>query len=630
MSTTRRPAGPGGLSSNSVVVPRAGGSLNTTPRSATHLASTDTRKADGRDLIVTRGLQQLLENERKHRQAEESMLGPALGGKSKAKGQRRSVGQAPKFIICYLCGRQFGTASIDIHRPQCYLKRLIVWERGDPAIRGPKPLSPKEHGKMMKARTANAEAAGGPATGGGYSCTGRIGGGGFGRQAPLNDVELYNQLQMEAFNDTALSPCPNCGRTFLPDRLQVHLKSCRPGKTAKPIPTAASRVAPPVATPSAPTTSASPVSAKDRRIRAASAYKVPANAGAGDVARGADPSPKPSDHTMSSYTLPNEENAEDQMPPTNASSSRNPGRAGSESNTRVLAGNAPNGAAAAPKAPSRDVIELVVEMDVEDTNPPSPRADTEQRLSFVAMTGADPDMLGSSAPNRPALMEPSVAPPPTSSPPGTNAHANGSGSNGAGNAPLSQSTWRDSAAGSQPQGHGTPSTVRAADASGVTEEKQAEDSFGTNVHYNPATEHDLAVRGGLEGGAEGEHNIAKKIRLNNVSHFKNVPSRLNLQRQSTEADLVPCTYCGRKFLPERVQKHEDCCIDRSKPLAARKGGTLPVPPSTGAATPRRAKLTPAAPAVESAATGKAKFCGGCGCKISESDQKFCTECGHKL
>ncbi|TPP47363.1 zinc-finger of a C2HC-type family protein [Leishmania donovani] len=554
MSTTRRPAGPGGLSSNSVVVPRAGGSLNTTPRSATHLASTDTRKADGRDLIVTRGLQQLLENERKHRQAEESMLGPALGGKSKAKGQRRSVGQAPKFIICYLCGRQFGTASIDIHRPQCYLKRLIVWERGDPAIRGPKPLSPKEHGKMMKARTANAEAAGGPATGGGYSCT---------------------------------------------DRLQVHLKSCRPGKTAKPIPTAASRVAPPVATPSAPTTSASPVSAKDRRIRAASAYKVPANAGAGDVARGADPSPKPSDHTMSSYTLPNEENAEDQMPPTNASSSRNPGRAGSESNTRVLAGNAPNGAAAAPKAPSRDVIELVVEMDVEDTNPPSPRADTEQRLSFVAMTGADPDMLGSSAPNRPALMEPS-------------------------------STWRDSAAGSQPQGHGTPSTVRAADASGVTEEKQAEDSFGTNVHYNPATEHDLAVRGGLEGGAEGEHNIAKKIRLNNVSHFKNVPSRLNLQRQSTEADLVPCTYCGRKFLPERVQKHEDCCIDRSKPLAARKGGTLPVPPSTGAATPRRAKLTPAAPAVESAATGKAKFCGGCGCKISESDQKFCTECGHKL
>ncbi|CAG9580490.1 conserved hypothetical protein [Leishmania major strain Friedlin] len=558
------------------------------------------------------------------------MSGPALGGKPKTKGQRRSVGQAPNFIICYLCGRQFGTASIDIHRPQCYLKRLIVWERGDPAIRGPKPLSPKEHEKMMKVRTANAEPAGRLATGGGYSCAGRIGGGGFGRQAPLSDVELYNKLQMEAFNDTALSPCPNCGRTFLPDRLQVHMKSCKPGKTAKPVPTAASRVAPPVATPSAATTSASPASAKDRRIRATGAYKVPTNAGAGDVPPGAEPSRKPSHHTMPSYALPNEENAGDQMPPTNAWSSRNLDRAGSESNTRVLAVNAPNGAAAVPKAPSRDVIEVVVEVDVEDTNPPSPRADTEQRLSFVAMTGADPDMLGSSAPNRPALMEPSVAPSPTSSPPATNAHANGSNSNGAGNVPLSQSTWRDSAAGSQPHGHGMPSTVRAADAPGVTEEKQAEGAFGADVHYNPATEHDFAVRGGLDGGAEGEHNSAKKIRLNNVSHFKNVPSRLNVQRQSTEADLVPCTYCGRKFLPGRVQKHEDCCIDRSKPLTARKGGALPARPSTGAATPRLAKPTPAAPAVESAATGKAKFCGGCGCKKSEPDQKFCTECGHKL
>jgi hypothetical protein len=25
-----------------------------------------------------------------------------------------------------------------------------------------------------------------------------------------------------------LEACPNCGRTFYPDRLQVHLKSCRP------------------------------------------------------------------------------------------------------------------------------------------------------------------------------------------------------------------------------------------------------------------------------------------------------------------------------------------------------------------------------------------------------------------
>lgn len=595
------------------------------------MTSTGSGKADDRDLIVTRGLRQLLEKERNYRQAEESMPRAALGGKPKTKGQNRGAGHAPKFIICYLCGRQFGTASIGIHRPQCYLKRLIVWERGDPAIRGLKPLSPREHEKVMKARTANAEAAGGIAAGGGYSCAGRIGGGGFGRQAASSDVALYNQLQMEAFNDTALSPCPNCGRTFLPDRLLVHLRSCKPGKTAKPIPTAASRVAPPVTTSSAATTSASPAPAKGRRIRAAGACEVPANAGADDVPPGTESSRKASGHTVPSCTFPNAENAEGQMPPTNVASSRNPGRAGSESNTRALAVSAPNGAAVAPKVPSLDVIEVVLEVDVEDTNPPSPRAQTEQRLSFVGMTGADPDMLGSSAPNRPALMEPSVAPPPpTPSPTGTNQHANGSGNNGASYAPVSQSTWREGMTDSQLYVHDTPSTLRTADALGVTEEKQAEASFEANVHYNPAVEQDFAMGGGLDGGAKGERNSAKKIRLNNVSHFKNVSSRLNVQRQSTEVDLAPCTYCGRKFLPGRVQKHEDCCIDRNKPLAARKGETLPVRPSTGAVTPRRAKPTPAAPAVESAATGKAKFCGGCGCKISESDQKFCTECGHKL
>jgi hypothetical protein len=25
-----------------------------------------------------------------------------------------------------------------------------------------------------------------------------------------------------------LIPCPNCGRTFAPDRLDVHLKACKP------------------------------------------------------------------------------------------------------------------------------------------------------------------------------------------------------------------------------------------------------------------------------------------------------------------------------------------------------------------------------------------------------------------
>ena len=40
-------------------------------------------------------------------------------------------------------------------------------------------------------------------------------------------VSAYNEAAFDSYNKDALMPCPNCGRTFLPDRLQVHLRSCR-------------------------------------------------------------------------------------------------------------------------------------------------------------------------------------------------------------------------------------------------------------------------------------------------------------------------------------------------------------------------------------------------------------------
>jgi zinc-finger of a C2HC-type len=40
------------------------------------------------------------------------------------------------------------------------------------------------------------------------------------------DMEAYNNNAMKEYNDKALDACPNCARTFLPDRLIVHLRSC--------------------------------------------------------------------------------------------------------------------------------------------------------------------------------------------------------------------------------------------------------------------------------------------------------------------------------------------------------------------------------------------------------------------
>lgn len=40
-------------------------------------------------------------------------------------------------------------------------------------------------------------------------------------------LEEYNNDAFKNYNEKALEPCPNCSRTFLPDRLVVHLKSCK-------------------------------------------------------------------------------------------------------------------------------------------------------------------------------------------------------------------------------------------------------------------------------------------------------------------------------------------------------------------------------------------------------------------
>jgi uncharacterized C2H2 Zn-finger protein len=39
-------------------------------------------------------------------------------------------------------------------------------------------------------------------------------------------MEDYNKEAMKTYEDKAMDKCPNCGRTFISDRLIVHLRSC--------------------------------------------------------------------------------------------------------------------------------------------------------------------------------------------------------------------------------------------------------------------------------------------------------------------------------------------------------------------------------------------------------------------
>jgi hypothetical protein len=108
-------------------------------------------------------------------------------------------------MVCYICGREFGSRSLGIHEPQCLKKwhnqnDQLPKEQRRPAPQKPTMILPNVNGSI--------------------------------------DTQRLNEAAWAA-SQANLAPCHNCGRTFNPDRLAVHQKSCRPGKPLKPLNTSA-------------------------------------------------------------------------------------------------------------------------------------------------------------------------------------------------------------------------------------------------------------------------------------------------------------------------------------------------------------------------------------------------------
>ncbi|CAH1954729.1 unnamed protein product [Acanthoscelides obtectus] len=103
---------------------------------------------------------------------------------------------AKRTLTCYICGREFGSASLPLHEPKCLQK----WERENASL--PAHLRRK-----------------GPP-----------------KPNPNISKDEWNKLAWESSQST-LMPCHNCGRTFYPERLIVHERSCKvPQITMKNIP----------------------------------------------------------------------------------------------------------------------------------------------------------------------------------------------------------------------------------------------------------------------------------------------------------------------------------------------------------------------------------------------------------
>mmetsp|Transcript_2198 Transcript_2198/g.3463 ORF Transcript_2198/g.3463 Transcript_2198/m.3463 type:complete len:350 (+) Transcript_2198:46-1095(+) len=131
----------------------------------------------------------------------------------------KKLAPGPKTRVCYVCGRQYGLHSFEIHLKQCKELWIAREAEKDPRERRPLPEDPAlKLGLAMD--SANDSFNGGSAGGGAYTPSAK-------------ELEEINRLSSEAYNTESLATCEYCGRSFLPEKLVIHNRSCTAGNPAR-------------------------------------------------------------------------------------------------------------------------------------------------------------------------------------------------------------------------------------------------------------------------------------------------------------------------------------------------------------------------------------------------------------
>lgn len=137
--------------------------------------------------------------------------------------QQRPLASAPKARVCYICGRQYMLHSFEIHIKQCKELFIAREELKDPRDRKKVPEDPLEKlglgggGGTVSAQSSPMKKGHGGSNGGDATA---------GVDASQLSLDEINRLSNEAYNTEALSTCAFCGRTFLPEKLAIHNRSC--------------------------------------------------------------------------------------------------------------------------------------------------------------------------------------------------------------------------------------------------------------------------------------------------------------------------------------------------------------------------------------------------------------------
>lgn len=99
----------------------------------------------------------------------------------------------PKAVSCYICGRQYMIHSFEIHEKQCrelFEKREELKPAKERKSCPPNPMGGKKIGSS------------------------------------IGDIDMYNAAASESYS-SAMSECKFCSRRFLPEKLEIHNRSCR-------------------------------------------------------------------------------------------------------------------------------------------------------------------------------------------------------------------------------------------------------------------------------------------------------------------------------------------------------------------------------------------------------------------
>ncbi|KAH8612006.1 putative zinc finger of a C2HC type [Trypanosoma vivax] len=116
----------------------------------------------------------------------------------------------PRFRLCPLCQQGFGSASLDIHIPQCYQKALKRWQV-NPV--GPMPIMPGSKPPLSR---------GGKHGNSGVPCNRSA----FVKQSS-HDGKSSQNIPEYIEENANLHPCSRCGRKFLFDRIAYHESVCK-------------------------------------------------------------------------------------------------------------------------------------------------------------------------------------------------------------------------------------------------------------------------------------------------------------------------------------------------------------------------------------------------------------------